>query len=109
MAKKDSNLNPYRKSRGLGGSRGSAADWASADADLLKRAIEVASAAGGAVRFGYTRDLGAYSVGIYGDGDPYTVTRSPGENIDNTLQDIIDLFEDMRDPPTPVGEFTKRP
>lgn len=109
MAKKDSNLNPYRKSRGLGASRGSAADWASANPDLLRRAVEIASVAGGAVRFGYTRDLGAYSIGIYGDGDPYTVTRSPSEDIDITLQDIIDLFQDMRDTPTSTGEYAKRP
>lgn len=99
MAKKDSNGNPLGKSRGLGRGRGQAADWASADATVLKRAIEIAAVMGGAIRFGYTRDLGAYSIGIYGDGDPYTVTIPPSQDIDITLQDIIDLFEDIRDEP----------
>ena len=107
MVKRDSNWNPTGKSRGLGRGRGKAADWASANSELLLRAVEIASVNGGAIRFGYTRDLGAYSVGIYGDGDPYTVTVSPANDIDITLQDIIDLFESIRDDPPSAAQGVK--
>lgn len=99
MVKRDSNFNPTGNSRGLGRGKGRAADWATANPTLCLRAIEIASCNGGALRFGYTRDLGAYSIGIYGDGDPYTVVIAPSNDIDITLQDIIDLFEDIGDSP----------
>jgi len=48
------------------------ADWGGIDAELLRGVVESVTKNGGAVRFGYSRDGGAYSVGIYGDGDPFT-------------------------------------
>lgn len=107
MVKRDSNFNPLGKSRGLGRGRGKAADWASANATLLLRAVETASCNGGALLFGYTRDLGAYSVRIYGDGDPYTVVIAPSNDIDITLQDIIDLFEEIGHDPDRTPEPLK--
>jgi hypothetical protein len=67
-------------------------DWETADAALLCRAIATVAATGGALRFGYTRDGGAYSVGIYGDGDPYTEYIRPSEDVDAFLRDIIESF-----------------
>lgn len=97
MAKQDSNGNPIRQSRGLSRQRGTPADWQSADAALVIRAICVAASTGGALRFGYTADGGAYAVGIYGDGPPYTHYTAPGLDINQTLQDIVDLFEGIAD------------
>lgn len=97
MAKTDSNGNPYRKSRGLGKRGGEVADWHRADASLCVTAICAAAAQGGAIRFGYTSDGGAFAVGIYGDGAPYTEYIPPSGDINATLQDVIDLFESIGD------------
>jgi hypothetical protein len=97
MAKSDSNGNPLRKSRGLAGKLGSVADWAKATPDLVVRAITTAATTGGALRFGYTSDGGAYALGIYGDGAPYTHYVNPAQDIDITLNDVIDLFEGIAD------------
>lgn len=93
MAKKDSDGNPYNRSRGIGRKGSATADWTAADAATVVRAITTASAAGGALRFGYTSDGGAYSIGIYGDGAPYTEYIGPSEDITDVLASIIILFE----------------
>lgn len=97
MAKKDSNGNPLRKSRGLKRKRDGVADWAIADKELLVKAICQAANQGGALRFGYSRDGGAYALGIYGDGDPYTEFIPPEDDLDAVLSDVIDLFEEIAD------------
>lgn len=97
MVKRDSNFNPLGKSRGLRQSNGGTADWGTVNSDLLRDAIAKASITGGAIRFGYSRDGGAFAVGIYGDGEPYTVFVKPSEDVDITLRDIIDLFEGIAD------------
>lgn len=48
------------------------ADWAAADHELLGGVVAAVTANGGAIRFGYSRDGGAYALGIYGDGKPFT-------------------------------------
>jgi hypothetical protein len=68
------------------------ADWAAADAQLLLEAVAVVALRGGAIRFGYTRDGGAYSIGIYGSGEPYTEYVRPSEDIDYYLRGIIEDF-----------------
>lgn len=97
MAKIDSSRSGSTQRRGLRGSNGSTADYESADANLLKRAIVTAARTGGALRFGYTADGGAYAIGIYGDGDYYAHYVSPHQELDITLQDIVDLFEAIAD------------
>ena len=97
MAKLDSNMNPLSKSRGLRRRTGGIADWASASSEKVMQAIELAARTGGAIRFGYSRDGGAYALGIYGDGKPYTVFVTPAEDIDATLDDVIELFETISD------------
>lgn len=68
------------------------ADWMAADETLLRRAIAAAALKGGALRFGYTRDGGAYAIGVYGSGDPFTEYLRPGEDIDAYLQSLIDDY-----------------
>ena len=95
--KKDSNGNPLGKSRGLRKAGASTADWESASAELLRKAIAAAAMAGGCLRLGYSRDGGAYSIGIYGDGEPYTEWVRPSEDVDETLEKIIELFQAIQD------------
>lgn len=89
---------------GSGGARGlrsrgsTVADWGQADPVKIVGAIERASITGGALRFGYSADGGAYAVGIYGDGDkPYTVWLPPTGDLDVWLEDITDLFQSIYD------------
>jgi len=73
------------------------ANWLDADGAILKRAISAASTVGGALRFGYSRDGGAFAVGVYGDGEPYTDFYSPTEDINEFLEDYVKLFEGIQD------------
>jgi len=97
MAKTARTTGERTKSRGINRKSNDTADWGKADSDLLKRAICAAALTGGALRFGYSRDGGAYAVGIYGDGDPYTEYLKPSEDLDTFIADIEALFEDIHD------------
>lgn len=70
------------------------ADWQTADAETLLRAIAVVAYRGGALRFGYTRDGGAYAIGIYLGGDHFTEYIRPSEDINHYL---ASLAADMQD------------
>lgn len=70
------------------------ADWGTADAKVVLRAIEVVSKAGGALRFGYTRDGGSYAVGILGDGEPYTEYLRPTDDLSAYLEGLIEDWSD---------------
>jgi hypothetical protein len=48
---------------------------------------------GGALRLGYTRDGGAYAVGVYGDGTPFTEYIPPSDDIEVYLKGIIEDYE----------------
>lgn len=83
-----------------------AADWGTAKADEVKALIVAAARAGGAVRFGYTADQGAYALGIYGDGDtPYTEYVRPGEDLGEVLRNLTETFFEIYDDNNP--ETTK--
>lgn len=71
----------------------STADWAGVSPELLQRLVCVVAFMGGAVRFGYSRDGGAFSIGIYGDGEPYTEYRPGDVELDDWLQGLIMDFE----------------
>lgn len=47
-------------------------DWGRIEDRLLWTVIQRVTPDDGAIMFGYSRDGGAYSVRIYGAGDPYT-------------------------------------
>lgn len=68
------------------------ADWSLADAALLVRLIVNVAGCGGAVRFGYTSDGGAYAIGFYGDGEPYTEYIRPSQDIDAALQAFCEAW-----------------
>jgi hypothetical protein len=72
------------------------ADWGHVDAELIRAVIVAAGMAGGAVRFGYTSDGGAYALGIYGDGEkPYTEYVSPNDDIEGVLRSLETVFLDI--------------
>ena len=78
------------KSRSSGG----VADWGSVNAEVIRAAIAAVSRIGGALRFGYTRDGGAYAVGVMGDGEPYTEYIGPGGDVEDVLKGITEAFQD---------------
>lgn len=88
---------------------GEQADWATANPQLVVHAIAAAARAGAALRFGYSRDGGAYAIGVYDGDDKYTLWVKPGEpaELDITLQDIIDGFDD--EPTAPHTKPKKAP
>lgn len=91
-ASSSSEFRRARASRREGFSRG-AANWGDVNGDAVTNAIAWTGACGGALRFGYTRDGGAYAIGIYLDGDSETEYVRPDEDIDQWL---IDLADDMK-------------
>lgn len=79
------------------------ADWCKADPSILQSAVTAAAVTGGALRFGYSRDGGAYAIGVYGDGEPYTDFVGGSEDIDDYLKDYIQLFGDIADDKATTG------
>jgi len=81
---------------------GETANWATVDMAQVLETIAKVSAAGGAIRFGYTMDGGAYALGIYGDGaQPYTEYVRPSEDIERVLAELGAVFDgdDPQDEP----------
>jgi hypothetical protein len=78
------------------------ADWASISSDAIRDAIVQVGAMGGALRFGYSRDGGAYSIGVYGlQPQPFTEYLRPGDDVSGYLDTLAD--EARRALTTPVG------
>lgn len=68
------------------------ADWANADPKYLLAVICCIALRGGAIRLGYTRDGGAYAIGIYGDGEPFTEYVKPSEDINDYLRGLYENY-----------------
>jgi len=86
-------FHPSKNKRSIRKGPGSVADWHAAQPDLLRDAIEKASFHGGALRFGYSSDGGAYAIGVYFDGDHFTEFVRPEEDIDLFLQELMDWYD----------------
>jgi len=93
-AARESNKSEQRGIRNRNRGDGFNADWATANAGKVLDAIGAVAITGCAIRFGYTRDLGAFAVGIVGDGEPYTEYVRPTEDIDLYLDGLISDFRD---------------
>lgn len=74
------------------GGVGGIADWANADADLVLQLVCRVAVEGGAVRYGYTRDGGAYSIGIYLGSESQTYYCNEKEGINAKLKELTDYF-----------------
>jgi hypothetical protein len=57
------------------------AEWMRFDPVDLVKFISTLAACGGAVRFGYTKDGGAFAMGLYYDGESETQYCKPNEDI----------------------------
>ena len=68
------------------------ADWQAVNAELLVRAIATVSLAGGALRFGYSRDGGAYALGIYSEGEHHTEFTADTAEVEEILSDLCEWF-----------------
>lgn len=77
----------------LPGSTDKLVSYRNVNTGVLIETLQTVAIAGGAIRFGFTRDGGAFAFGIYGDGDPYTVYCSPKENVDDVLRSIREGFD----------------
>lgn len=66
------------------------ADWGGIDGKVVVDLVQVITRLGGAVRFGYTRDGGAYSVGIYLDDDRSTFYFSPDVDVEAALEKLTE-------------------
>lgn len=64
------------------------ADWSCADPNGILKLIVAVGSKSGAVRFGYTRDGGAYNVGIYVDDDNATFYCRPSDDLDKFVDDL---------------------
>lgn len=72
---------------------GQVADWTAVNPKICMGLVAVTASMGGAVRFGYTRDGGAYSVGLYLDDDRETFYFRPSDDIDQDIQQLVDAME----------------
>ena len=66
------------------------ADWESVDPVVIVRLIATFARLGGATRFGYSRDGGAYSLGIYLEDDRETLYFKPYEDVTAKLIELIE-------------------
>lgn len=73
-------------------SQGGVADWANATPQLLSDAVCAITRNGCAIRLGYTRDGGAYAIGIYEQGEMQTEYLSPHEDLDAYLRGLIEDY-----------------
>jgi len=77
--------------QGLKGASG-VADWMNADPTLMLELVNVVANEHGAVRYGYTRDGGAYSIGIYLGGESKTYYCNEAEGINESIRELIEYF-----------------
>lgn len=69
------------------------ADWSAADPRWIAGVVHAITRLGGAVSFGYSRDMGAYSLSIMLDGDRETLWFNGGCDIDAELEGVFATFE----------------
>lgn len=82
-----------RKRRDNSKTKRGTADWSECDGEVLRKAAAAIAKHGGAIRLGYTRDGGAYAIGIYGDGEPFTEYVPPSEDITEFMKGLIEDYE----------------
>lgn len=68
------------------------ADWATADPALVLELVTLVGLVGGAIRFGYTSDGGAYAIGFYNGDERKTEYVRPNEDINTALREFIELW-----------------
>lgn len=74
------------------GASSDAADWSSVDGRYIAAAAAALGTVGGAIRLGYTRDGGAYAIGVYLGKDSHTDYLKPGESVEDYLRALVENF-----------------
>jgi ribonuclease BN (tRNA processing enzyme) len=97
QAMRDSIAEQQRTSRRRYRGKVEAADWREATPDKISHAIHSVTQHGFAIRFGYTKDGGAFAIGILGDGEPFTEFVRATEDIDLYLDGITANYADTPD------------
>lgn len=92
-AGRDGIAQSQRRERRLRRGKGEVADWSTADANQLLRAIVAVTGQGCAIQFGYTTDGGSYVVRFVGDGEPYNEYIRPTESLSDFLNAVSMDFE----------------
>lgn len=77
------------------------ANFINANAPLLLAAIHYMAEAGGAIRFGKTRDGGAIAIGLYDGDEKRTEYLAPDDDIDQLMIELLELYA----PPDVVREY----
>lgn len=67
------------------GMPGGDVDWCNAAPNSITLLIDAVTSRGGAIRFGYTRDGGAYACGFYYGSESVTKYCRPSENLEEFL------------------------
>lgn len=80
-----------RKSRGVA----DVCDWANAEPDRIVALIRTVTTQNGLCSFGYTRDLGAYTLTVILDGERYTDYCRPTEDVNAFLANLIEDYTDL--------------
>ncbi len=75
-----------------GGGEGEA-DWSSCDSDWLRTVVLAITSMGGAITFGLSRDMGAYSVTLMLDGDRKTLWFGSGSDMTDEMKTIAGQLE----------------
>jgi len=70
-------------------------DTTDLDGGVLLEAINAALRASGAVRIGATRDGGAWAIGIYGDGEPFTEYIGADEDINTYFGNLAKYYDKL--------------
>lgn len=78
----------------MGEQNGNVADWTTANPKLFLELVATAGSKGAALRFGYTRDGGAYSIGVYLGADYFTDYVRPSEDVDTYLETLLESFRE---------------
>lgn len=74
---------------------GTSFDWGAVDPARLSELIRLITGRGGAVRFGYSRDGNAGSIGIYYGDERNTLYIRPNEDYENCFRAIEQIYEQL--------------
>lgn len=91
--KSDEYKSVFGNAPGGGNVSGGSASWDTADAATIAKLIDAVTSRGGACRFGYTRDGGAYAVGFYYGIESTTKYCRPGQDIGAFLEEWIEFYK----------------
>lgn len=69
------------------------ADWGSVTPEVISSLVGMVTSRGGAVRFGYTRDGGAYALGLYYGNDSKTYYCRPNEDVIEFLRTWEEFYQ----------------